>query len=52
MSQEDESAKQTQDYRDHFNHFDAPLLLLRPIADPGFMPASSGPENVFARTAD
>jgi hypothetical protein len=28
MSHKDASAKQTQDYRDHFNHFDAPVLQL------------------------
>jgi len=47
MSYEDGNAKQTQDNRDCFNHFDAPLLLVRVVADPGFMPASSGPENGF-----
>jgi hypothetical protein len=52
MSHKDGDTKQTQDDRDHFNHFDAPLLLLRLVADPVFMPASSGPENGFVRPAD
>jgi hypothetical protein len=38
MSYKDDDAKQTQDYRDHIDHFDAPLLLLD---DPGFVPTSA-----------
>jgi hypothetical protein len=45
VSHKDGDTKHAQDYRDDFNHFDAPLLLVRLIADPVFMPASSGPEN-------
>jgi hypothetical protein len=52
MSYKDGDAKHTYDYRDHFNHLDAPLLTVRLMADPGFMPASSGPESGFPRTAD
>jgi hypothetical protein len=44
MRNKDDDAKQTQDYRDYFNHFDAPLLLVRVATDAGFMPASSGPK--------
>jgi hypothetical protein len=49
MSCKDGCAKQPQDYRDHFDHFDAPgyTLLVCVIGDPGFTPASSGPENGF-----
>jgi hypothetical protein len=49
MSYKDGGAKQTQDDRDHFDHFDAPgdTLLVRVIGDPGFRPASSGPEKWF-----
>jgi hypothetical protein len=52
MCRKDGDAKHTQDYRNHFNHFDAPLLLVHVMADPGFMPASSGLESGFARTID
>jgi hypothetical protein len=45
VSQKDGDTKHAQDYRDGFNHLDAPLLLVRVKADPVFMPASSGPEN-------
>jgi hypothetical protein len=50
MSYKDDGAKQTQNDRDHLNHFDAPgyTLPMRVIGDPGFRPASSGPENGFA----
>jgi hypothetical protein len=44
VSHKDGDTKHAQDYRDDFNHFDAPLLLVRLIADPVFTPASSGPE--------
>jgi hypothetical protein len=46
MSYKDGSAKQTEDYCDRFNHLDAPLLPVR-LADLGFRPTSSGPENGF-----
>jgi hypothetical protein len=52
VSYKDGGAKKTQDYRDNFDHYDAPFILLRLTADPGFMPASSGPENGFVRIAD
>jgi hypothetical protein len=42
----DDDTKPSQDYRDHLNHFDALLLLVRVVGDPGFMPASSGPKMV------
>ncbi len=47
MSYKDASAKQTQDYCD-FNHFNAPIYYGTSIVDPGFGPASWGPENGFA----
>jgi hypothetical protein len=47
MSCKDGSANQTEAYCDRFNHLDAPLLSVR-LADLGFMPISSGPENGFA----
>ena len=50
MSYKDDRAKQTEDYRDRFNHVDAPSLIVRLAADPGFMPASSGRENGFMQT--
>jgi hypothetical protein len=34
VSNKDGGAKQTQNYRDNFNHYDAPLVLLHLIADP------------------
>jgi hypothetical protein len=49
MSYKDGSAKQTEDYCDRFNHLDAPLLLVRLLADPGFRPASRSRENGFVR---
>jgi hypothetical protein len=36
VSHKDGNTKHAQDYRDDFNHFDAPLLLVRLIADPVF----------------
>ena len=52
MCCKDGNAKHTQDYRDHFNHLDAPLLLVGVMADPGFMRTSSGPESGFVRAID
>jgi hypothetical protein len=54
MSYKDDDTKQTQDDCDCLNHLTHPVTLVRVrvIDDPGFMPASSGPENGFARTAD
>jgi hypothetical protein len=40
VSYKDGDAKQPHDYRDCFNHLTHPLLLVRLLADPGFMPAS------------
>jgi hypothetical protein len=42
MSYKDDDAKQTQYYRDQFTHFYAPLLLVRLLDDPGFVPTSRG----------
>jgi hypothetical protein len=52
MSYKDGGAKQSQDYRDGFDHLMHPAtLLLRVVGDPGFRMASSGPENVLIRPA-
>jgi hypothetical protein len=51
VSHKDRDTKHAQDYRDDFNHFDAPLLLVRVIADPVFMPASSGPKTTIDQVA-
>jgi hypothetical protein len=53
MSYKDDGAKQTQDYRDRFNHFDAPgfTLLVRAIGDPGFRRFRRG-RKMFCPTAD
>jgi len=40
MSYKDDDAKQTQYYRDQFTHFYAPLLFVRLLDDPGFVPTS------------
>ena len=52
MSHKDASAKQTQDDRDHFNHFDAPVLHYWAglIAHAGFKIVSSARRNGFVPT--
>jgi hypothetical protein len=52
MSYKDTSAKQTQDYRDRFNHFDAPMLHYRAplVAHAGFKVVSSARRNGFVPT--
>jgi hypothetical protein len=52
MSHKDASAKQSQDDRDHFNHFDAPVLHYWEglIAHAGFKIVSSARRNGFVPT--
>jgi hypothetical protein len=48
MSCKDARTKQSQDYRDRFDHLTHPdALLLRVLGNAGFRVASSGPENGF-----
>jgi hypothetical protein len=53
MSHKNAGAKQTQDYRDRFNHFDAPVLhnWINLIARAGFRIVSSARRNGFVPTA-
>jgi hypothetical protein len=44
MSYKDDGAKQTQYYRDQFTHFYVPLLLVRLLDDPGFVPKMVSPD--------